>query len=140
MLVEAASEFSGVLFVLYRTSKFFVDGSNETFSNNDKIFCFRYEGIKIYLYTGDNDVTPKQILSKCRNNFNIQIDVNRIDFVFLKQRKWVEAEKYPVLTMLGQSLGSIILGFEALLKFQPDIFLDTMGEIAQYLFPLSLAY
>lgn len=30
--------------------------------------------------------------------------------------------------MLGQSIGSIILGFEALLKFQPDIYLDTMGE------------
>lgn len=68
------------------------------------------------------------MLSKCRNNFNIQIDANRLEFVFLNQRKWVEAEKYPVMTLLGQSLGSIVLGFEALLKFQPDIFLDTMGK------------
>jgi alpha-1,2-mannosyltransferase len=68
------------------------------------------------------------MISKCRNNFNIQIDPDRLEFVFLNQRKWVEAEKYPVMTLLGQSIGSIVLGFEALLKFQPDIFLDTMGE------------
>jgi alpha-1,2-mannosyltransferase len=90
---------------------------------------FRYEGIKIFLYTGDRDATPKQIISKCRNNFNIQIDADRVEFVFLTQRKWVEAEKYPILTMLGQSIGSIVLGFEALLKFQPDIYMDTMGMI-----------
>lgn len=88
---------------------------------------FRYDGIRIYLYTGDNDATPKQILSKCRNAFNIEVDENRLEFVYLKQRKWIEAERYPVFTLLGQSLGSIILGFEALLKFQPDIYLDTMG-------------
>jgi alpha-1,2-mannosyltransferase len=32
------------------------------------------------------------------------------------------------MTLLGQSIGSMILGFEALLKFQPDIYLDTMGK------------
>lgn len=94
--------------------------------------------MKIYLYTGDIDATPKQILTKCRNNFNIQVNPERVEFVFLKQRKWVEAEKYPILTMLGQSLGSIVLGFEALLKFQPDIYLDTMGELAKYYYYLSM--
>lgn len=89
---------------------------------------FRYKKAKILVYTGDTDATPKQIISKCRNNFNIHFDPERIEFVFLTQRKWVEAEKYPVMTMLGQSLGSIVLGFEALLKFQPDIFIDTMGK------------
>jgi alpha-1,2-mannosyltransferase len=69
------------------------------------------------------------MLSKCQNNFNIHVDASRLEFVFLNQRKWVEAEKYPALTLLGQSLGSIVLGFEALLKFQPDIYLDTMGKI-----------
>lgn len=68
------------------------------------------------------------MLSKCRNNFNIQIDEKRLEFVFLNQRKWVEAERYPVMTLLGQSLGSIVLGFEALLKFQPDVYIDTMGK------------
>lgn len=94
-------------------------------------FClrFRFEGVKIYLYTGDNDATPKQIISKCRNNFNIQIDAKRVEFIYLSQRRWVEGDRYPFLTMLAQSVGSIVLGFEALLKFQPDIFLDTMGML-----------
>lgn len=91
----------------------------------------RYNGVKIYLYTGDTDATPTQILLKCRNNFNIHVDPERLEFVFLNQRKWIEAEKYPVMTLLGQSIGSIVLGFEALLKFQPDIFLDTMGEFVK---------
>lgn len=95
-------------------------------------FSFSYEGIKIVLYTGDNDATPKQILSKCRNNFNITVDPDRLEFIYLNQRKWVEAEKYPIFTLLGQSLGSMVLGFEALLKFQPDIFMDTMGYAFTY--------
>jgi alpha-1,2-mannosyltransferase len=49
-------------------------------------------------------------------------------FVYLTRRKWVEDSRYPVMTLLGQSLGSMILGFEALLKFQPDIYIDTMGK------------
>lgn len=88
----------------------------------------RFEGAQFYLYTGDVEVTPKQILSKCQNNFNIKIDQQRLEFIFLKQRKWVEDSRYPVMTLLGQSVGSMILGFEALLKFQPDIYIDTMGK------------
>ena len=81
----------------------------------------------IYIYTGDTEATPKQILSKCRNNFNITIDPKKVEFIFLKRRNWVQAERYPCFTLLGQSLGSIILAFEAILKFQPDVYIDTMG-------------
>lgn len=59
--------------------------------------------------------------------FNIAIDEKSVDFVFLRKRSWVEAERYPHFTLLGQSLGSMWLGLEALLKFQPDIYIDTMG-------------
>lgn len=50
-----------------------------------------------------------------------------MEFIFLNRRKWVEAEKYPHFTLLGQSLGSVFLGMEALSKHPPDIFIDTMG-------------
>lgn len=73
------------------------------------------------------DATPKKILEKAQNTFNIAIDENSVDFVFLTKRHWVEAERYPRFTLLGQSLGSMWLGLEALLKFQPDVFIDTMG-------------
>ena len=44
--------------------------------------------------------------------------------------RYVEAYYYPHFTMLGQSLGSIVLGVEALLSFVPSIFIDTMGYSA----------
>lgn len=94
----------------------------------EKSLFFRYEDVHIYLYSGDVDVTAQQILSKCRNNFNILVDPKRIEIIFLKKRGWVEASKYPHFTLLGQSLGSMLLAFEALLKFQPDVYIDTMGR------------
>ncbi|ALC45198.1 CG11306 [Drosophila busckii] len=73
----------------------------------------KYDNIKIVIYTGDIDATPSSILEKAKNVFNIALDVDKITFVFLKQRHWVEARKYPHFTLLGQSLGSIVLGLEA---------------------------
>ena len=56
------------------------------------------------------------------------------EFVFLRQRAWVEASTYPVFTLLGQSLGSVFLAWEAFTLFMPDIFVDSMG----YAFSLPL--
>jgi alpha-1,2-mannosyltransferase len=39
---------------------------------------------------------------------------------------------YPHFTLILQSLGSMILGFEALIKYNPDIFIDTMGYSFTY--------
>jgi len=57
-----------------------------------------------------------------------------LEFVYLHKRSYVEAKMYPYFTMLGQSLGSLILGIEALSNCAPDIFFDTMG----YAFTLPL--
>lgn len=118
----------------------------------------RDETLKITIYTGDVDTTPEQILIKAKNTFNISVDEKKLDFVFLKRRKWIEAQQYPYFTLLGQSLGSLALGLEALFKHQPgtstacfgilfdnivtypfltfipDIYIDTMG----YAFTLPL--
>lgn len=79
------------------------------------------------------DVSAEQILRNAVEVFNISLDETNIDFVFLQKRYWVEAERYPHFTLLGQSLGSMVLGFEALLQYQPDVFLDTMGYAFTYL-------
>jgi hypothetical protein len=50
-----------------------------------------------------------------------------VDFVFLRGRRWVEDKQYPVLTLLGQSLGSMVLGLEAFFRLVPDVFFDSMG-------------
>jgi len=86
----------------------------------------RYDFVKCVVYTGDIYVSPEDIMKKVKDTFDI--DIKRpVHFVYLNRRRWVEADRYPVFTLLGQSIGSVILGLEALFRFTPDIFLDTMG-------------
>lgn len=97
----------------------------------------RYSNVRFVIYTGDVDASPNEILDNVQRRFNIVLprcSPNDIHFVYLKKRAWVEASRYPIFTLLGQSLGSIILGMEALFAFVPDIYLDTMG----YAFTLPL--
>jgi len=70
------------------------------------------------LYTGDTDASPEEILGKAKERFNITLPY-AVEFVYLHKRKWVETHYYPYFTLLGQSLGSIYLGMEALSKFVP---------------------
>ncbi|XP_076240649.1 ALG11 alpha-1,2-mannosyltransferase [Calliopsis andreniformis] len=91
----------------------------------------RYPDIHIIIYTGDLDADPEQILNKTEKVFNFKIE-RKIEFVYLHKRKWVEASMYPYFTLLGQSLGSILLGIEALNNFVPDIYIDTMGYAFTY--------
>lgn len=84
-------------------------------------FLFRYNNINITIYTGDVDVTPEKILQKAHNIFNVDINRDSVSFLFLKKRKWVEAKYYPYFTLLGQSIGSMVLGMEALWQHQPGI-------------------
>ena len=53
---------------------------------------------------------PDQIIARAQSRFNMKIDPNNLEFVYLHRRKWVEAEMYPYFTLLGQSLGSVWLG------------------------------
>lgn len=86
----------------------------------------RYNFVRCVVYTGDSFVTGKEILRKAEERFNISLP-RSVEFVFLKKRRWVEASTYPHFTLLGQSFGSMILGWEALNSYLPDIFVDTMG-------------
>lgn len=85
----------------------------------------RYPNVHIAIYTGDLDADPKEILSKTKKAFNIKLRPN-IEFVYLHRRKWVEASMYPHFTLLGQSLGSILLGIEALNSLPPG---DIMNRL-----------
>ncbi|KAJ9055977.1 asparagine-linked glycosylation protein, variant 3 [Entomophthora muscae] len=84
------------------------------------------------IYTGDVDVSKETMLENVKNRFNIDIDPDTVDLIYLKTRSWVEASKYPRFTMLGQSLGSMVLGWEAMSQLIPDIFFDTMGYAFTY--------
>ena len=94
---------------------------------------YRYPDVQCVIYSGDTDATPEEILSRARQRFNIRLP-GHVEFVFLHYRSWVEAVKYPYFTLLGQSLGSLLLAMEALLTLVPDVYMDTMG----YAFTLPL--
>lgn len=97
------------------------------------ISLHRYKNVDCVIYTGDVEAKAEDIVQRARNRFNIVLP-RAVEFVFLTRRNFVEAKTYPVLTLLGQSLGSVVLGFEALSKFVPDIYIDSMG----YAFTLPL--
>ncbi|KAK4496187.1 hypothetical protein PRZ48_012167 [Zasmidium cellare] len=94
----------------------------------------RYPNALCVVYTGDHDASREQILTNVRNRFNIHLNPARIVFLYLTTRDLVLASRWPHFTLLGQSLGSLVLGWDAMNLLAPDIFVDTMG----YAFALAL--
>ncbi|XP_053184041.1 GDP-Man:Man(3)GlcNAc(2)-PP-Dol alpha-1,2-mannosyltransferase-like [Scomber japonicus] len=86
----------------------------------------RYPGVSFVVYTGDQGVTGEQILEGARQRFNIILP-QPVTFIFLNHRTLVEASSYPHFTLLGQSAGSMFLGWKALTAFVPDLYVDSMG-------------
>ncbi|KAH9255387.1 hypothetical protein BASA81_006506 [Batrachochytrium salamandrivorans] len=91
------------------------------------------QDFRVVVYTGDADT--EHIVQHCLDNFGpgSTPEQGRIQFVCLKLRFLVEAETWPRFTLIGQSLGSVLLGIEALFRGpNPTIFLDTMGYAFTY--------
>jgi alpha-1,2-mannosyltransferase len=84
------------------------------------------------IITGREDKTGQQILDKVTSRFGIDLPREQIQFVFLISRWLVEASTWPRFTLIGQSLGSIFLGIEALVKCRPHVYFDTMGYAFTY--------
>ncbi|CAF0800194.1 unnamed protein product [Brachionus calyciflorus] len=84
------------------------------------------------VYTGDKVDSPDEFIKKANDRFNIQLSPTRTQFVYLKFRFLVLDKYYPVFTLLGQSLGSMLLGVEAFLKFIPDVYFETTGYAFTY--------
>ena len=87
--------------------------------------------VRIVIFTGDTD-SSEAILKRTRERFGVSFDdeesaASRPVFVRLKHRRWIEAASWPRFTMIGQSIGSMVLAVEALLAFTPDVFVDTTG-------------
>ncbi|KAL2149680.1 hypothetical protein VTH82DRAFT_8332 [Thermothelomyces myriococcoides] len=95
----------------------------------------RWPKAKCIIYTGDHGVSKDAMLDRVKNRFNIHLHPPTINFLYLSTRHWVLASTWPRFTLAGQSLGSIILAWDAFSLLVPDIFIDTMG----YAFALGLA-
>ncbi|KAF8848296.1 glycosyltransferase family 4 protein [Acephala macrosclerotiorum] len=94
----------------------------------------RWPKAKCIVYTGDHDVDKAQILARVKDRFNIALHPPTVTFLYLTTRSWVLASTWPHFTLLGQSLGSLIMAWDAFSLLTPDIFVDTMG----YAFSLAL--
>ncbi|EMD39617.1 glycosyltransferase family 4 protein [Gelatoporia subvermispora B] len=79
------------------------------------------------VYSGDVDATKDQIIAKVKARFAIDLSPHSLHFVFLRSRHLVEDSTWKRFTLLGQSLGSMYLAWEAMSKLIPDLFIDTMG-------------
>ncbi|KAK3371193.1 glycosyltransferase family 4 protein [Lasiosphaeria ovina] len=95
----------------------------------------RWPKAKCVVYTGDHDVNKEAILDRVENRFNIHLHPPSVNFIYLSTRHWVLASTWPHFTLAGQSLGSVVLAWDAFSLLVPDIFVDTMG----YAFALGLS-
>lgn len=83
------------------------------------------------IYTGDHDASPQSLYRRSIDRFGVKL-INPPKVVHLYKRKWVEETTYPRFTMIGQSIGSVYLSWEALCKFTPLYYFDTSGYAFTY--------
>ncbi|CAO1939509.1 unnamed protein product [Urochloa humidicola] len=91
-------------------------------------------GLPCAVFTGDADASPEGLAARALDRFGVRL-LSPPQVVHLNKRKWIEASTYPHFTMIGQSLGSVYLAWEALTKFTPQFYFDTSGYAFTY--PLS---
>ncbi|KAJ4827914.1 asparagine-linked glycosylation protein [Turnera subulata] len=89
------------------------------------------------VYTGDHDASPRSLSARATDRFGVTL-LAPPEVVHLDKRKWIEESTYPRFTMIGQSLGSIYLAWEALCKFTPQFYFDTSGYAFTY--PLARVF
>lgn len=92
------------------------------------------------VYSGDIETSKGQIIDKvkvivitiealtasiyvCQARFDISLDPRSLHFVFLNTRHLVEDSTWPRFTLLGQSIGSMYLAWEAMSKLIPDLYI-----------------
>ncbi|KAL9115482.1 MAG: hypothetical protein Q9227_000803 [Pyrenula ochraceoflavens] len=92
------------------------------------------------VYSGDHDMDRLAMVDRVKDRFNISLHAPTLLFIYLSLRHLVLPSTWPHFTLLGQSLGSIPLAYDAFSLLVPDIFIDTMGysfstALCHYLFP-----
>ncbi|KAI9734954.1 MAG: asparagine-linked glycosylation protein [Cirrosporium novae-zelandiae] len=79
------------------------------------------------VYTDDH-VDKMTILESAEKNFNVPLHHPTIIFRFLHTCEFLEASRWKHLTLLGQSLGSLIPANEGFHLLIPDIFIETCNN------------
>ncbi|KAJ2440901.1 asparagine-linked glycosylation protein [Coemansia sp. RSA 2424] len=92
----------------------------------------KYPYIVCVIYSGDA-ISRDDLLRNVSSKFGLTINAETIYIVELSRRWWIDY-KFPRLTLLMQSLGSLVLVSEAMHQFCPDVFVETVGFAFTYPF------
>ncbi|KAL6545147.1 asparagine-linked glycosylation protein [Orobanche hederae] len=90
-----------------------------------------FPDLECVIYSGDHDASPKSLAARSIDRFGVKL-IHPVKVVHLYKRKWVEETTYPRFTMIGQSLGSVYLSWEALCLLTPLYYIDTSGYAFTY--------
>jgi alpha-1,2-mannosyltransferase len=81
------------------------------------------------LYCGYRLVWPYDVYHKAR--FEIVLSPSTLHFVYLQSRNLVEDSTWPWFTLLGQSIGSMYLAWEAMSILIPDLYIGRCNFYCQ---------
>ncbi|KAL6509332.1 asparagine-linked glycosylation protein [Orobanche gracilis] len=90
-----------------------------------------FPDLECVIYTGDHDSSPKSLAARAIDRFGVKL-IHPVKVMHLYKRKWVEETTFPRFTMIGQSLGSVYLSWEALCLLTPLYYIDTSGYAFTY--------
>uniref|UniRef100_A0A2P2ICP3 GDP-Man:Man(3)GlcNAc(2)-PP-Dol alpha-1,2-mannosyltransferase n=1 Tax=Hirondellea gigas TaxID=1518452 RepID=A0A2P2ICP3_9CRUS len=91
----------------------------------------KYQTVDVIIYTGDSSLSQDELQLHVHDRFNITLP-RSVRLIHLHTRLLLEAKNYPRLTLLLQALASNIVACEAVAKYRPDVFIDTMGYSFMY--------
>ena len=91
---------------------------------------------RMVVYCGEN-IKKATLEDKVNDRFGIE--VSNFELCSMKSRCLLEPTKYPVATLIGQSLGSMVVAVECIVRCPPDVFVDTTGFAFTYLIAYFLA-
>ncbi|CRK14223.1 hypothetical protein BN1708_011101 [Verticillium longisporum] len=87
------------------------------------------------VYTTDQKVNKTEMVTLAKRRFNIDIHPPSLVLMYLSTKHLVLASTWTHFTLLGQSLGSMVMAWDAFQLLVPDVLVDTMG----YAFVLGLS-
>ncbi|KRZ10928.1 GDP-Man:Man(3)GlcNAc(2)-PP-Dol alpha-1,2-mannosyltransferase, partial [Trichinella zimbabwensis] len=87
----------------------------------------KFENVEFIIYSDDYECSDENILKNVEKRFGLSFTSSTIKFVRLASSFFLKDTLYPRFTLLAQNAFSLIVGFEALFRFQPSLFIDTTG-------------
>ncbi|TNN19376.1 GDP-Man:Man(3)GlcNAc(2)-PP-Dol alpha-1,2-mannosyltransferase [Schistosoma japonicum] len=97
-----------------------------------KCMLQRCKNSVIVIYTNDEEClsNPDKVFSNIHRIFGVYFNESNssaVHFIPLKSQLLLTPKFYPLFTLAGQALGSVLVGLEAIFRCPPDVYIDTTG-------------